>query len=269
MGEDWTAEQWAAFFQTPYGQAIIATREQGEARAQKLQDNNYTLEVDKLKAERDRIAISENQQVADEWYKKKSHKLAQDAHNEGIRQFNVSESGYLDNGNPTLARERYQSDAAQGWAQLGTQQRGPENAFFYSQLRGAANADPLASAGFRAVSGAAPTGGQQAQGAYGGALNGPTQAASLQGLSSHLLGTGDAGQQGTAGQGGSGDQQFQNMVGIANQFGTDPAKAQPGAWDNLGTYGQKVLGSFLQGTGYDVDEVLGRYRQGSAFNPGA
>ena len=262
MGEDWTAEQWAAFFQTPYGQAILNTREQSETRAQDFQNKNYTLQVDRLKAERDRIAISENQQVADEWYKKKSHKLAQDAHNEGIRQFNVSESGYLDNGNPTLNRERYQSDAAQGWARLGTEQRGPENAFQYAMLQGAAGSDPLASAGFGAVAGASPgTGGaQQGQGAYGNALSGQTTPASLQGLSSHLLGTGQQ-QQGQGGGAGVTGSNFGQMYGIAQQWGADPGKAAGQAYEQLGDYKQKVLGSFTEGAGYDPNEVLGRYRQ--------
>ena len=248
------AEQ-AAYYASPQYAAQVQLMKQSAQRGQMIQDRDYGLQLQRLKQERDQMAISQGTAKANQWYQQQQIKLAKQAHDLAVGEA----LGYV-NGSPTLNRERFQSDAAQGWANLGTQQRGPENAFQYAMLRGQAGTDPLAAAGFRALAG-----GPQAN--AGTALTGQPTAASLQGLSAHLLGTG-AQQQQSAGAAQNGlTSQEQQMLATTNAFGVDPGKAAGQAWETLGDYGQKVAGSYLQGGGFDPNEVLSRYRQTRFANP--
>lgn len=134
----WGPDQGASAQAEADAEVLRRIRAAEAARYREESDRTFGLEVDRLKAEREKIAVTRGQAAATEWYNKESVKLAkqklqEDARQfdltlgektreydltfgEGQRQYNATTSGYLDN-KPTLAREKFQDDSLRGWTQ--------------------------------------------------------------------------------------------------------------------------------------------------------
>lgn len=106
---------------------------------------NKKIELDKAKAERDRIKILKGEAAADKWYKEQQIKILQMDHELKARTAEAEATGYWGgnptlarqqmeanttgyyNGNPTLAREQQAASLALQAGQLGASLRGPRN----------------------------------------------------------------------------------------------------------------------------------------------
>lgn len=88
---------------------------QYNAAQKKERDRQYGLAVKRLQQEAAQIAIQKGQAEANAWYNRQMVKLSQQRLAEDARQFNVTSSGYLDNGNPTLEREKFQDNSLYNW----------------------------------------------------------------------------------------------------------------------------------------------------------
>lgn len=98
----------------------IMRRQQMEA------DREYELRKQSAERQREQIAVSQGQAKATEWYNRQMIGITRDRlqqemtiHTQNLaetqRQFNVSQSGYLDSGKPTLGREQFQDQSLMGW----------------------------------------------------------------------------------------------------------------------------------------------------------
>lgn len=112
---------WGAMNPTTYGAPATydpyTAVDEARKRAQLESDRDYQLRAKQIKQQAEQIAISKGQAKANEWYQKQMVQLSKDKFKEEQRQFNVTSSGYLDSGAPTLAREQFQDNSLRGWTQ--------------------------------------------------------------------------------------------------------------------------------------------------------
>lgn len=106
-------------------------------RAQEESDREYKLRAKGIKQEAEKIAIQRGQAEATRWYNEQMVQLAKDkltedqrqfdlnfgeqqrqynqTFGENQRQFNIGASGYMDNGSPTLERDRFNDNSLFQW----------------------------------------------------------------------------------------------------------------------------------------------------------
>lgn len=232
-------------------------------RAQMERDREYELRAQNIENQAKQIAISQGQAKANEWYQKQMVQLSKEkfqeeqrqfdlTFGEGQRQFNVSQSGYMDNGNPTLAREQFQDSGLRSWAQLAASLKGPETWVQYKALTGGV-ADNIGS-----IPGLSWT--------QGGQVGNTTFQGTPQVLTTQKL-LGDLGVGGSwAAQGASQAQQQaamspqeQQLYRTADEFARNPQQAASGWYESLDPTTQSLLKGAAESQGHDWATALSRY----------
>ena len=184
-------------------------------------------------------------------------KLAKDKLQEEQRQFNVTSSGYLDNGAPTMAREQFQDNSLQAWTKqaidLGSR---PQDWVKYKRLTTGINSN------IGNIPGLAWTQGGQVGNTT---MTGQAQSNSL----GNVLGA-----MGIAGQGGNWAAQAagqsaqlalspdeQAVYGTANEFSANPQGAGVNWWENLDPSTQQMIQGAAEAQGHDFASVMSRYKR--------
>lgn len=244
----------AATDMATYQQQMAAYQADDTERLQRSQlerDREYELRAEGIKQQAEQIAISRGQAEANKWYQKEMVKLAKDKMVEESRQFNVTASGYLDNGSPTLAREQFQDSGLRGWAQLAASLKGPEDWVQYKRMTSGV-ADNIGS-----IPGLSWT--------QGGQVGNTTFAGTPQVLTTQKL-LGDLGAGGDwAAQGAAQAQQAaltpqeQQIYQTADEFARNPQGAAPGWYENLDATTRSLLKGAAESQGHDWATALSRY----------
>lgn len=250
---------WGAMNPTTYGAVdpVLASN-QATRRVQMESDREYSLRAKQVKQQAEQIAISKGQAKANEWYQKQMVQLAKDKFQEEQRQFNVTSSGYLDNGQNTLARDQFQDNSLQNWTRyaidLGSK---PEDWVKYQRMTSGV-ANNLAS-----IPGLSwTTGGQQGNQTFQGEPKSNSLGNVLTAMG--IAGGGTWAQQ-AAGQAAAGDVAMtpdqQSIYQTANEFAKNPAGAAPGWWENLDTDMKDLLRGAAEAQGHSWASVTSRYNR--------
>ena len=243
-------------------------------RAQEESDREYGLRAKQIKQQAESIAIQRGQAKATQWYNKQMVQLSKDKLAEDRRQFNVTSSGYLDSGKPTLSREQFQSNALQGWTDKALQlSRMPQDWVTLSRLqRGvASNIGSIPGLNWAA-------GGQVGNTTFAG----EPQSNSLQNVFGNMgvnVGQGQAaGGAGTATSGNWADVTAQQANAIATaplnlrpdqqqiyqtarEFGMNPQGAAPGWYESLDPSLRDEIQGALEDSGLSWADTLTRYNR--------
>lgn len=229
----------------------LAAVQEAQARSQLESDREYDLRAKQIKQQADQIAISRGQAKANEWYQKEMVKLAKAKFEEEQRQFNVTASGYMDNGSPTLAREQFQDSGLRGWAQLAASLKGPEDWVQYKRMTsGVAN-------NIGSIPGLSWTqGGQVGNTTFAGT----PQVLTTQKLLGDLGAGGDWATQGAVqAQQAAMTPQEQQIYQTADEFARNPQGAASGWYENLDPTTRSLLKGAAESQGHDWATVLSRY----------
>lgn len=248
---------WGAMNPTTYGAVDPADAVKQAARRSQLEsDREYELEVEKLKQKAQEIAISKGEAAAKKWYYEQTVKLSKAKLAEEQRQFNVTSSGYLDNGAPTLAREQFQDNSLQGWTKMAVDLGSrPEDWVRYKRMTSGVAANVGSIPGLSWT-----VGGQQGAQTFQGQAR-PNSLANVH-TAMGIASGGNWAQQ-AAGQAASGNVAMtpdeQSIYQTANEFASNPQGAAPGWWDELDTDTKDMIKGAAEAQGHSWASVLSRY----------
>jgi len=248
---------WGAMNPTTYGAVdpVLASN-QATRRAQLESDREYELRAKQVKQQAEQIAISKGQAKANEWYQKEMIKLSKQKFAEEQRQFNVTASGYMDDGRNTLARDQFQDNSLQGWTKMAVDLGSrPEDWVRYKRMTSGV-AENIGS-----IPGLSWTvGGQQGAQTFQGQAR-PNSLANVQ-TAMGIASGGNWAQQ-AAGQAASGNVAMtpdeRSIYQTANEFAMNPQGAAPGWWDELDTDTKDMIKGAAEAQGHSWSSVLSRY----------
>jgi hypothetical protein len=260
---------------TPLWQDQMTAYDEARTRAQMMEDRDYELAVQRIGQEADRIAISQGQQEANEWYQREMVKLSQQRfglEEAGVtgtyngsptfaaRQFETQQTGYL-NGAPTLAREQFQQGSLMGVLdraiQLGSQ---PGDWVKLARFNSGVSNNLSSLPGLNWTSGGqqgnVTSTGQTQPNSVGNALG----QAGLQ-TPAGWAGAAAAGsaQPGVAAQGLNLNPDQQQIYQTAHEFASNPQGAAPGWYEGLDPTVREMLKGAAQAQGKDWSAAMARY----------
>lgn len=249
---------WGAMNPTSYGagQDPYTAVDEARRRTQLESDRDYALRAKQIKQQAESIAIQKGQAKANEWYQKQMVQLAKDKFQEEQRQFNVTSSGYLDNGAPTLAREQFQDNSLQGWTKMAVDLGSrPEDWVRYKRMTSGVAANVGSIPGLSWT-----VGGQQGAQTFQGQAR-PNSLANVH-TAMGIASGGNWAQQ-AAGQAASGNVAMtpdeQSIYQTANEFASNPQGAAPGWWDELDTDTKDMIKGAAEAQGHSWSSVMSRY----------
>ena len=252
------SDYWQTAQQTPMGIANQTAYDEARTRFQAIQDREYQLQLDQLKRQRDADAATVGYQRANLEYQNRVLALSKKRQEQEAQQFNVTASGYMPDGSPTMAREQFQTNTLTGLINTAAQLNGPANYGNYlAQTRGVAS-------NIGSIPGLAWTqGGQVGNQTF----TGSPQVKSLNSILGDMgIGTGAAGAAAGGGMGavangtipglGNFDQQ---IFRTADEFARNPQGAAAGWYESQDPMTKELLQSAATKQGHDWSSVMGRY----------
>lgn len=251
---------WGAMNPTSYGAPAprdgYTAVDEARTRTQHESDREYQLRVKEANRRREEIAIRQGEAAANKWYQKQMVQIAKDKMQEEARQFNVTASGYLDDGRNTLARDQFQDNSLQNWTKyaidLGSK---PEDWVKYKRMTSGV-ADNISS-----IPGLSWTaGGQQGN----QTMQGQAQSNSLGNVMTAMgIGNGGTWAQQAAGQAATGGVAMtpseQQIYQTANEFASNPQGAAPGWWEEQDSDTKDLLKGAAEAQGHSWATVMSRY----------
>lgn len=227
-------------------------------RSQMESDREYELRVKEANRRREEIAIKKGEAAANKWYQQQMVQISKDKLVEDQRQFNVTSSGYLDNGQNTLARDQFQDDSLQSWTakaiDLGSR---PEDWVKYKRYTSGVGNNLGSIPGLSWTAGG-QQGNTTAQGEH------PT---SSLGNVMTAMGIANGGNwaSSAANQAAQGNVAMtpseQQIYQTANEFAANPQGAAPGWWDELDTDTKDLIKGAAEAQGHSWASVMSRFNR--------
>lgn len=259
-------------------------------RARELDDRAFEVELKKLKQDAERIAITRGQAEANRWYQEQSVKLAKRkleeearqfdlTFGEGKRQFNITASGYMDDGRNTLARDQFQDNSLFNWTKEAIQLASrPEDWVKLRRMQSGVAANIGSMPGLNWASG-----GQQGNTTFVGQPQNNSLGNVMRPMGINVGQGAGAGQQ-TAQSGNWASQAAQQADNIAQadpnftpdeqqvyqtarEFAMNPQGAAPGWFENLDPLTRSLLQGAAEAQGLDWGSALTRHKR-SRFGGG-